>query len=276
MTDRHLVLGLAAGLHYADVRPFVASLRHCHPASETQCDCVLFISPNTTGVERMQSHGVQIVPFERPREFAHVPYNAWRYFLYRDYLLERYGSHAETDHWVLISDVRDVVFQCAFWEHPWGVGLNVTLEDEGMRIGDCPYMSRWAAHHLGQEALDAMAGERISCSGTTVARPLTMLDYLERLCQRLLPYTPAPHTAGYDQAVHNHMLYTGIVRPVFRHDNSGPILTLGYKPTEPLRDASGYVLNDAGQPARIVHQYDRMPTLFKEIRQRYGQESRGK
>jgi len=53
------------------------------------------------------------------------------------------------------------------------------------------------------------------------------------------------------------------------HDNAGPIVTLGYTKGEPAMDSDGYVLNEKGERAHIVHQYDRKQELFKTIRRRY-------
>ncbi len=274
MPDTHLVLGLAAGLHYADVKPFARSLQVCNNLSEEPCKCVLFVTSTTTGVERMREHGIGTIAFERPPEFSHVPYNAWRYFLYREFLERRLAGSAGNQGWVLCCDVRDVVFQRPFHAFPWGEGFNVTLEDQRMRIGQCPHMVRWLTHHLGPERLpeilERYGHEAISCSGTTVARPHVMLDYLDTLCGRLLPYSPAPGTAGYDQAAHNLLLYEGALDAVFRHDNAGPILTLGYRESPPDLDAGGDVLNDAGVPAHVVHQYDRHPRLHGYLRERWG------
>jgi hypothetical protein len=273
MSDTHLVLGLAAGLHYADVRPFARSLQVSNDLSEEPCSCVLFVTPTTTGVERVQEHGIKTITFERPPEFSHVPYNAWRYFLYREYLERHKADSAESRCWVLCCDVRDLVFQRPFHAFPWGEGLNVTLEDQRMCIGQCPYMVRWLTHHLGPERLPEIlerhGHEAISCSGSTVARPGVMLDYLDKLCERLLPCSPAPGTAGYDQAVHNLLLCEGALGVVFRHDNAGPILTLGYKETPPELGQEGDVLNDAGVPAHVVHQYDRLPWLHGYLRERW-------
>ena len=118
MPDTHLVLGLAAGLHYADVRPFARSLQVCNNLSEEPCECVLFVTSTTTGVERIQEHGIRTIAFERPQDFRHVPYNAWRYFLYREFLERRQSDSAGNQGWVLCSDVRDVVFQRPF--HAFG------------------------------------------------------------------------------------------------------------------------------------------------------------
>ena len=272
-----LVMGLAAGYHAGDVRPFLASLRGTGFAGR----CVLFASPTTRDTGRMADMGADILPFERPPALAHLPYNALRYFLYLDLLRQAPRPYAR----VLITDVRDVIFQRDPFSFPWAEGLNVTLEDARMTIGTCPYMTRWTTGHLGEAAWRALADRRISCSGTTVGGHAAMLDYLERLTGLLLPFSPAPPPpappapdgapppptgmAGYDQGVHNHLLHGGLLSKVTVHDNAGPILTLGYKATQPAADAHGDILNDAGVPAVMVHQYDRMPELFRAVRARY-------
>ncbi|BFR47278.1 hypothetical protein RVX_R03390 [Nitratidesulfovibrio sp. HK-II] len=269
-----LVMGLAAGYHAGDVRPFLASLRATGFAGR----CVLFASPTTRDTGRMADMGADVLPFERPPALAHLPYNALRYFLYLDLLRQAPRPYAR----VLITDVRDVIFQRDPFSFPWTEGLNVTLEDARMTIGACPYMTRWTTGHLGEAAWRALAGRRISCSGTTVGGHAAMLDYLERLTGLLLPFSPAPPPpvpdgtpppptgmAGYDQGVHNHLLHGGHLPEVTVHDNAGPILTLGYKATPPAADAHGDILNDAGVPAVMVHQYDRMPEVFRAVRARY-------
>lgn len=276
-----LVMGLAAGYHAGDVRPFLTSLR----ATGFTGRCVLFASPTTRDTGRMADMGADILPFERPPALAHLPYNALRYFLYLDLLRQAPRPYAR----VLISDVRDVIFQRDPFSFPWTEGLNVTLEDARMTIGTCPYMTRWTTGHLGEAAWRALAGQRISCSGTTVGDHAAMLDYLERLTGLLLPFSPTPPPpapaqsadgpsgtpppptgmAGYDQGVHNRLLHGGRLPKVTLHDNAGPILTLGYKETPPATDARGDILNDAGIPAVMVHQYDRMPELFRAVRARY-------
>nr|WP_172596648.1 hypothetical protein [Nitratidesulfovibrio sp. HK-II] len=267
-------MGLAAGYHAGDVRPFLASLRATGFAGR----CVLFASPTTRDTGRMADMGADVLPFERPPALAHLPYNALRYFLYLDLLRQAPRPYAR----VLITDVRDVIFQRDPFSFPWTEGLNVTLEDARMTIGACPYMTRWTTGHLGEAAWRALAGRRISCSGTTVGGHAAMLDYLERLTGLLLPFSPAPPPpvpdgtpppptgmAGYDQGVHNHLLHGGHLPEVTVHDNAGPILTLGYKATPPAADAHGDILNDAGVPAVMVHQYDRMPEVFRAVRARY-------
>lgn len=259
-----MVMGLAAGYHYGDVRPFVASLRGTGYAGA----CTLFVSPTTRDLDRITAHTVDCPVIDRAHDapgLAHLPWNALRFFIYRDHL----RSLPALPDLVLLSDVRDVIFQRDPARHPWASGLTLTLEDRSMTVGQCPYMERWTCGHLGVAAWHAMAGQPISCSGTVVGDATAILRYLDAMCRALVPFTPAPSMAGYDQGVHNHLLRTGALPPACLVDNSGPILTLGYKPTPPSCNAEGEIMGDAGEPAVIVHQYDRMPGLFAEVRARY-------
>lgn len=262
MSENTLILGLAAGYHYGDVAPFVRSLAE-HAGQKTQC--VLFASPTTRDSARIAEHGVQIIRFEREPAFEHVPYNGYRYRLYREYLRtcgRRYRR-------ILFTDVRDVLFQADPFSFDWPQGLNATLEDESMTIGSCPHNSRWMERHLGKQALADLAGERISCSGTTVADHDTALEYLDAMIARSANFRAGQNMAGFDQAIHNMLIRKNFDSITTFHNNAGPILTLGYHPGEPGVTEAGVVLNRSGHPAVIVHQYDRKPALFAHIRNRY-------
>ncbi len=260
MAHDDLILGLAAGYHAPDLRPFAASLRTSGFAGR----CLVFVTASTTGAASLADFGIEAAPCARPADQAHVPYNAWRYFLYRDFL--RAQPHFGR---VLLTDVRDVVFQADPMAFPWPQGFCAMLEDPSATVGSCPHTSRWVRGHLGQDALDDLAPFPLSCSGLSLAPARLMLAYLERLCDRLLPFSPGPNMAGYDQGVHNLVLRRHPPGPVRFLGNDGPVLTLGSKRGDPGLSADGRVLNEAGVPAVVVHQYDRKPVLFAHIRAKY-------
>lgn len=261
MSGRTLILGLAAGYHYGDVRPFLASLDR---AAYTG-DLVFFVSKTTRGLERMQAHGVKSLPMDRQPGLEDVPCNGLRYFLYQEYL----RTCGETYDRILISDVRDVVFQGDPFAFPWPDGVCCTLEDASATVGTCPFNARWVREHLGEATLTAIADKPVSCSGTTVADHDAMLAYLARMTGLLLPPSTGECMAGYDQGIHNHLIHTDGLENLTLFDNDGPILTLAQTRGEPAVNARGEILNQAGRVPHMVHQYDRKPSLFKMIRERF-------
>jgi hypothetical protein len=255
-----LILGLAAGYHYGDMRPFLASLDESGHSGQ----CVLFVSETTRGLEQVRAHGTTVIPLNRPAGLDHLPYNALRYFLYKNYLettAHRFGR-------ILITDVRDVVFQAAPFSYDWPGGINCMLEDPSAVIGGCPHNARWISGHQGEAALARVADRRVSCSGTTVADHDGMVRYLDAMTRRLLPFTPGPAMAGYDQGVHNVLIHTDPLPGLTLHDNGFPVLTLGATHGEPATDAHGLVLDGQGRRPVLIHQYDRKPSLFARIRAR--------
>ncbi len=261
MSRDDCILGLAAGYHYGDVLPFLRSLE----LSGYRGRCVLFVSETTRDRDRMATHRVTLIPLTRPARLAHLSYNALRYFLYLDYL----RATDEPFRRVLVTNVRDVIFQRDPFDFPWPDGLNCTLEDRRMTLGACPHNAHWIRTHLGEDALNAVRDKPISCSGTTVGDQDAILRYLEILTARLLPFAGGERMTGYDQGVHNVLLHTGKLPGLNLHDNNGPILTLGYTRGEPERNSDSQVLNQNGEPPFIVHQYDRKPELFQLFRQRF-------
>ncbi|WP_419785232.1 hypothetical protein [Pseudodesulfovibrio sp.] len=261
MARNNLILGTAAGYHYGDVRPFLRSLEESGFAGR----CVLFISETTRDLERMANHRVTLLPLRPDAAPEGMPCNALRYFCYRDFLLATLPQ-AER---ILLTDVRDVIFQADPFSPHWAEGLTCAEEDRRMTIGSCPHNSHWIRQHLGEDALSAVANRPILCSGTTVGSSDAILAYLNVLTEKMTSFSGGQRMAGFDQGVHNVLAHTGALGPVHLSDNTGPILTLGYFPGEPDTDAQGRVLNEAGAPALIVHQYDRKPSLFKRIRSRY-------
>jgi len=258
--DGTLILGLAAGYHYGDVRPFLVSLEETGYAG----DLVLFVSETTRDLERMARHRVSLIPFKRSHDLKAVPYNALRYFLYQEYLV------TDTKHdQILITDVRDVLFQMNPFSFAWPVGINAALEDHAATVGGCPFNAHWVQGALGADALSAIGHCPVSCSGTTLADRPSMLAYLQQMTTKLLPAPTDKGMAGYDQGVHNHLIHTHCLRNLTLHDNTGPIMTLAQTKGEPQMDAEGFVLNAAGNRPYLVHQYDRKPRLFKNIQKRY-------
>ncbi|GAB3637405.1 hypothetical protein GCM10027422_29950 [Hymenobacter arcticus] len=232
---------------------------------------VLYAGPNTgeSSIKKLESIGVEVIRYNtifpyiakpHPDNFKLLPdpihiYN-FRHFLYLDYLLKHEGEFEK----VLLTDVRDVVFQRDPFDFNMENALYVAMESRTRKTADCQYNSAWIKNGYGEEVMLEMAPHIISCAGTTLGPTHRVKTYLEALLREIMTLRDAYDCA--DQAVHNRLLQQGKLEPVIRlYNEDSPVLTVGAEPNFVL-DAEGFVLDGKGTRPTIVHQYDRHPALM--------------
>ncbi|HEX6184574.1 MAG TPA: hypothetical protein VFZ44_11880 [Pyrinomonadaceae bacterium] len=176
-----------------------------------------------------------------------------RFPLYYVHLARNAGKYAN----VLISDVRDVIFQRDPFDFDLGDEVCVFLEDPRDRIRDCRYNTLWLERGFGPGTVEEVGDNLVSCSGVTLGSYRAMMHYLEVMNEHLLRLNSHPH--GMDQGVHNYVLYKQRLKGVRVFENGrGPVLTMGKTTDLPTRfDERGRVLNDDGTVPGVLHQYDR-------------------
>ncbi|RZK23422.1 MAG: hypothetical protein EOO56_05105 [Hymenobacter sp.] len=235
---------------------------------------VLFAGPNTgkNSIRALRKIGVEVIRYKQafpyvdaphPDNFAKLPdpihlYN-FRHYLYYDYLLKQKGDFGK----VLLTDVRDVVFQQDPFSFEMQDALYVAMESRRRNTGDCQYNVEWIQKGYGAEVLAEMAPHVISCAGTTLGPATRIHTYLETLLKEIITLRDAYGCA--DQAAHNRLLQQDRLGPVVRlYNEDTPVLTVGAELTFAL-DAAGYVLDGKGNRPTIVHQYDRHPSLADSL-----------
>ncbi len=163
---------------------------------------------------------------------------------------------------VMVTDVRDVIFQ----DDPFrgGVsGLEVFAEEPPATIRAQEANSNWIRELYGREALEVIADNPISCSGTVIGDRESILHYLSEMRQESF-WHRQPLTA-HDQGIHNYLLWTGRLEPkTLVANGEGRVLSMALMASYE-RDERGYVLNRDGAPVAVVHQYDRHPELWTEL-----------
>ena len=176
-----------------------------------------------------------------------------RFPLYYIHLARSAGKYAN----VLISDVRDVIFQRDPFDFDLGDEVCCFLEDERDRIRDCRYNTNWLKLGFGPGAVEEVGDNLVSCSGVTLGSYRAMMHYLEVMNEHLLRLKSHPN--GMDQGVHNYVLYKRRLKDVRLFANGrGPVLTMGKTTDLPTRfDEQGRVLNDDDTVPGVLHQYDR-------------------
>ena len=271
-----LILGAVDGYDFYEIEPFLVTLRQ----SGYSGHLVLFAGPGISArtKRRIGRAGAEVVDFVDRFPFLPSPHPEnvtalpqpihicnLRYFLYHDYLLKRGRDFRN----VLISDVRDVMFQGDPFEGGLGDAVHVAMENPTIPIGECPWTGPWVVKAYGEEALGELRNKPMSCSGTTMGPIPLMINYLRLMLSEIQIMRSGD--AYLDQAAHNVLIHRDGIGPVRRLENfHGPILTVGSEPAFQLNQANELV-NADGSAIAIVHQYDRHPQLARLVAARVHQ-----
>jgi hypothetical protein len=262
---RRLVLGAAVGFDVDQVRVFVESLRS---VGYTGHAVLLVRWPGVTVRRYLRTRAVDSIPILQVRSFSRSVH-ARRYSIYADYLRARPDRFDQ----VMLSDVRDVVFQRHPFEGITSPKCHFFLEGAAQTIGQDPTNSRWVRGCGTAEQAEAVAGRRISCSGITIGGTRAMLAYLDAMADRIrnIPfrvYRKIGH--GYDQGIHNLLVHLNPDIDGIIVQNNGHIATMALEPQSLYRlDNSAQIHTTSGHLPPICHQYDRFPEFRHAIEARY-------
>jgi hypothetical protein len=262
---RRLVLGAAIGFGVAQLRVFVESLRGAGYGG----DVMMLVRWPGLGVGRyLKRRGVDVTRVFQTRSFSRSVH-ARRYAIYLGYLKARAGHYDQ----VMMSDVRDVVFQSPPFAGIDSPKCHFYLEAGGRTIGSDPTNARWVRGCFTAGEAEALAHHRISCSGITIGGTAEIMTYLEHMVAKIeaMPlriYRTIGH--GYDQAIHNYLVYlepdiAGVVE-----ENNGHIATMALEPRAFYSlDAAARISGPDGRLYPICHQYDRFPDIRAAVEARY-------
>lgn len=187
-----------------------------------------------------------------------------RFFLAREYL----ASAAVRYDYVMLADSRDVVFQRDPFEN---LPTGITTGLESGLVEDQPANREWLQYLYGDDPcfpMEMVLKQKVICAGVTLGDTAAIAAYLERFCAEVMEKLPRLiHLPYLDQGVHIGLLRTGQVADVQLTANGEDcIATLCTSDLSEFNIApSGALLAANGKPVRIVHQYDRHPSLERSI-----------
>jgi glycosyltransferase involved in cell wall biosynthesis len=263
-TRGDLVLGLALGYEPQTIAPWVESLNETR---RENTEAVLFIDRDATALKRyLTSRSIKTCTFAQ-HDYPSAYIAMVRFFDFLHFLRKQLMDGNVYDQ-VLLTDVRDVVFQKQLFSNPCHE-LEYHFENSEITIGDCAYNSKWISNTFGSEALNELANENISCAGTVCGRARGIFQYLIHMQLTCLALTEDKRTAhGVDQAIHNYLFYKGACRTAKRMTNFDRVATLHYVNGDSLDcDEEGRVVNETGDISEIAHQWDRHQRLRRKIEQ---------
>jgi hypothetical protein len=261
-----LIMGCACGYQIDSVRPFVESL---FDSGQFRGEAVIFVGAEDKALAAfLESIGVKVFSLGIEKNYPVFPPKRARYFAYFKYLHDAIQS-GRTYRNILLSDVRDVIFQRPLFETP-ASELELYYELRSVTIGTCQFNSYWINEQFGKQALASLADRRISCCGTVSGRARGILEYLAEMQIILLTLLPKVRMTNGDQGAHNYLLHNGLLPEAKVLENFGRVATLHHVPSKHLHvNAAGHVINPDGSISEIVHQYDRHPHLFSAIQKSF-------
>ncbi len=183
-----------------------------------------------------------------------------RFYYYYEFLV---SHRAEYDR-VVLTDVRDVVFQKDVFGVSWDENLHCFLEADGHPISSDKWNAYWIEKIGGASLLQKLGSCTISCAGVTFGATPVMLRYLQSMCEHL---SSTIDRLDLDQGFHNVLIWTKELDAItLGQCAQSEVLTMGLMADEAIRcDEQGRILNNDGSLVSIVHQYDRKPAIATKL-----------
>ena len=246
---KNLIMGVWSRLPFEGLERFIASLRHTDFDGDV-CVFVDDVPPDT--VRTLLAHGVIV---ERACRFAlpQLNYQGSRYYSYMDFL----GRHGDDYANVMISDLRDVLFQADPFAQP--LPAELIFAQERIRLGDCPVNRSWLVQAYGEAMADNLHHCMVSCSGTTFGTTRGMQQYLTVMINEMAG-RPIPVLGGMDQGIHNYVIRMRPMRNAFCDPHDSIVATMAYMPEDAISIDQRGVLID-GRLVPVIHQWDRKEKL---------------
>lgn len=308
--SRDLVLGLIHGYTADRIRPFVNSLRKVAPDAKILLACSQITEVTrgellAMGCELLpyryysaQVAGKKLWPGNTRWSWFHKNYSrvidalsflsaearlrlkakVVRHFLdpntrrFVEFFLALESKGRNFDR-VLLSDLRDVVFQSNPFDLVHGNEIVCSLEDDSLTIGSNWANSLWVERVGGSRLKEELSNRRISCVGVLVGSGQLIEGYLRALVGVLTrPGINVANFHGADTGAHNIVVYKeppGAIR--FGDAHLGGIIGMHGLRAQYIRWTENGLLCDVqGVPFAIVHQYDRDPGVSQRLLSRLG------
>lgn len=256
-SPRDLILGASVFQKPEALVPFLASLKR----TGGNASLVLFIGPGEEDVrELVESHQGRVFSFDSSGFKEPLPVNALRYYLYQQFL----AQHGDGYDRVMLTDTRDVLFQRDPFLFDFIPGLHVFQEDIRLTLLGSDFNAACLLLKFGEQELRKLGQKPVVCSGITLGDTQSIRNYLGLMTLHLMPKIDV---MGYDQGVHNYILYNHFLPGVVFHEhNDGPVYTMGVSdPSEPRFGSNGLLCGASGTPFNAIHQYDRNPAVAEKL-----------
>lgn len=258
---KNLILCSVLNYKWEVVQPFFKSFES---VGFENCDCIVFVSriSNST-LNKIKSCGAIVINI--PKEYENMNVNKMRWKMYFDYVINNIDKY----NLVLATDSRDAFFQrdlFQFYDSKKSF-LGVALEED--------YLSErvlkiWITYAFGKEVFKKIKNKRMICAGTILGTVDKFIQFAYNIWEKVK--NDSFNLKLHDQAVTNYIIY---IEKKFddclkkSEYKDGYIITLGLVRNNITLDNENNILNEDGEIAALVHQYDRKKDIQKIVRKKY-------
>ena len=257
---KNLLLSVIVKYSLEKVLPFLKSFIR---SGIKNCDIVFFINQiSESTINYLKSFGIILCEIPGKLDDPLIIYK-YRWKLYRDYLLE----NKEKYNIILSVDIKDTIIQNEFFKFYENYKPFIGFSFESANIEKL-INKDWIINNFGIKPLKTIENKRVINAGTIWGTLNEFYEFSNILYDKLRIYPTV-----IDQTLLNYLIYhEKILKKCLqiKSDEFGPVLTLGLtKRKNIILDEENNILNNNGQIASIVHQYDRHPDLKKIIKSKY-------
>ncbi len=278
-TKNNLIIGIANNYTFNDIKPFIISLRE----TGYNEDLVLFAETTDPTVKKnAHKYNITCIEYSAKYPFLFTVKNndpilppkstkdfhlfSYRHIIYYQYLINNTQNYSH----IMITDVRDVIFQANPFNWISDSNLHCFLEATGEKIkDDHAHNASWVKNALGEKTLTLIGNNPISCAGIVIGETTAIKDYITKMTNIIITN---PNASGpTDQGLHNYLVHTDkLINMMLHKNNESPVLTIGRMPHGiiPLSHDKRFLNKDKSIPA-ILHQYDRHPDIDQRILKKY-------
>ena len=267
MAKRNLILGWLYDRSWEEIRAFVVSAKR----AKMDADVVILAWHNEAEAwEKARGYGAEVVAVPKDYVPSDVNLGELTHFISRRYCFYDWymRQHPEYER-VLLTGIRDVIIQTDPFVYDPGDALCCFLESILLR--ESAWNRMWLHDGFNQQELERIHDNPVSCAEIVYGNHKRVLEYVELMLPHIC--SPGLKVRVIDQAVHNYLLWNGLLGEVrtFR-PGKGIVFTMGYhydgRGQSIWMNVADQVFNDDGTVAPVIHQYDRFE-IETALRARY-------
>ena len=258
---KNLIVGVAKNYRWKTVQPFFKSFE---AVGFKNCDCIMFVARlKKKTINKIESCGVIVK--NMPEEYINMKTNKIRWKLYLDYINENSDKYDL----ILATDTRDVIFQQDLFQFydskkPFlGVAIEKDFLNETIN-------RRWFIYAFGKDIYETVKNEKIINGGTFIGTTNKFLLLANKVWEKVKYQTFSRKL--HDQSIVNYIV---CVEKIFddclkkSENKDGNIITIGLIKKNVSLDSEDNILNEKGEIASLVHQYERVRLLKEKVRKKF-------